>query len=140
MNASSAVDWVIVRPVILTSGSLKIYEEFQQSAVSNTAHSTLFVESQEGNSGKFRVVLRGRFWLVHSSITVGACEPSSFVSALLEFVGRAKLHLAQGQSDRRYGGGDQHQRPKHIDVGEERRLRLHLLGDPGKSLLLRLRQ
>jgi hypothetical protein len=53
MNASSAVDWVIVRPVILTSESLKIYEEFQQSAVSNTAHSTLFVESQEDNSGKF---------------------------------------------------------------------------------------
>jgi hypothetical protein len=35
-------------------------------------------------------------------------------------------------------GGDQHQRPEHIDVSEKGRLRLHLLTDPCKRLSLRL--
>ena len=36
------------------------------------------------------------------------------------------------------GERDQHQHPEDVDVGQERRLRLHLLADPGEGLLLRL--
>src|SRR5262249_5058674 len=52
----------------------------------------------------------------------------------------AELDLAQGQRQRHGHERDQHQNPKHVHVGEERRLGLHLLPDPLDRLLLRLEQ
>src|SRR5271155_4703725 len=49
----------------------------------------------------------------------------------------AQLDLAQGKCERHSRSRDQRQRPEHIDVGKESRLRLHLLADPSEGLLVR---
>jgi hypothetical protein len=43
----------------------------------------------------------------------------------------ARLHLAQGKREQRRRGGDQHQHPESVHVGQERGLGLQLLSDPG---------
>jgi hypothetical protein len=44
--------------------------------------------------------------------------------------------VAQDQRERHRRDRDQHQRPEHVDIGQERGLDLHLLPDPGEGLLL----
>jgi len=50
----------------------------------------------------------------------------------------SQLHLSQEQSERHGGGRDEHQRPKHIYIGQQRCLRLDLLANPADGLLLGL--
>src|SRR5262245_39035326 len=97
---------------------------------------------------RFRRVSRGR--LPHSrarAFQIGQHEASESLaievhphadrSASRGDWGRtAELDFAQGQRERHGGERDQHQDPEHVHVGEERRLRLHLLPDPLDGLLL----
>ena len=46
----------------------------------------------------------------------------------------AKPDLAKRQRERHGQKREHHQHPEDVDIGEVRRLRLHLLADPGKSL------
>src|SRR4029077_3145384 len=52
----------------------------------------------------------------------------------------AEPHLAQRECERDSRQGNQRQRPEHVDISEVARLRLNLLADPGKGLLLGLRE
>ena len=52
----------------------------------------------------------------------------------------AQLDLAQAQCERNCRQRNQRQHPEGVHVGQERRLQLHLLSDPGDRLPLRLDQ
>ena len=52
--------------------------------------------------------------------------------------GPAKLYLAEDERERNGRKRDHRQGPEHVNVSEECRLRLQLLSDPGKGLLLGL--
>ena len=47
----------------------------------------------------------------------------------------SQFDLSQEQGERYGGGRDEHQRPKHIYIGEQCCLRLDLLANPGDGLL-----
>ena len=52
--------------------------------------------------------------------------------------GARQPHIAQDKRERHDRERDQHHDPEGVHIGQERRLGLHLLSDPGDGLLLRL--
>jgi len=54
--------------------------------------------------------------------------------------GLSQLDFPQQERERHGCKRNQHQHPEDVHIGEERRLRLDLLADPGDSLLVGLHQ